>query len=52
MLTYSANGYVMRDVTVDDWYYAAIDRAIAEGLMNGVQRNIWRRTTSSPARCL
>lgn len=36
ILTYSASGFFMRDVTVDDWFYAAIDRAMAEGLVNGV----------------
>jgi hypothetical protein len=26
----------MRDVTVDDWYYEALDRAVADGLLKGV----------------
>ena len=36
VLTYSDNGFVMRDVVVSDWHYAALDRAMAEGLVNGV----------------
>ena len=40
MMTYSANGNVMRDVVVDDWFYAAIDRAMTEGLINGVAEDM------------
>ena len=36
VLTYSDRGFFMRDVTVDDWYYEAIDRAQSLALMNGV----------------
>lgn len=36
MLTYGACGSVMRDVTVSDWHYDAFDRAMAEGLIDGV----------------
>ena len=36
MLTYSGSGFVMRDVAVSDWHYPALDRAMAEGLVNGV----------------
>ena len=36
-MTYGANGSVMRDVTVSDWYYEALDRAVADGLLKGVR---------------
>jgi hypothetical protein len=29
-LTYAGSGTVMRDVTVNDWCYAAIDRAVRD----------------------
>ena len=35
-MTYGASGSVMRDVVVSDWYYAAIDRAVGEGILKGV----------------
>lgn len=35
MLTYSANGNVMKDVSVKSWYYGAIDRAVTMGILNG-----------------
>ena len=40
MLTYGAHGSVMRDVTVDNWYYDACDRAMAEGIINGVEPGV------------
>lgn len=36
MLTYGTRGSVMRDVAVSDWHYDAFDRAMAEGLIDGV----------------
>ena len=35
MLTYTANGNLMRDVTVKDWYYSNLDRAVTEGILSG-----------------
>ena len=37
ILTYTDRGFFMRDVTVDDWFYDVVDRAVAEGLMKGVR---------------
>ena len=37
ILTYSDNGFFMRDVTVSDWHYGYVDRALAEGLLRGVR---------------
>ena len=34
-LTYTANGNLMQDVTVTDWYYEALDRAVTMGIING-----------------
>ena len=34
-ITYSAGGTVMRDVTVSDWHYTALDRAVSMGVING-----------------
>ena len=34
-LTYAGSGTVMRDVTVNDWCYAAIDRAVRDRIING-----------------
>ena len=34
-LTYTANGNLMQDVAVKDWYYAALDRAVTMGIING-----------------
>ncbi len=34
-LTYTANGNLMQDVTVKDWHYAALDRAVTMGIING-----------------
>ena len=34
-LTYTANGNVMRDVTVSDWYYPNLDRAVTMGILSG-----------------
>ncbi len=34
-ITISANGNVMRDVAVTDWHYAALDRAVTMGVING-----------------
>lgn len=36
MLTYGVHGSVMRDVAVSDWHYDAFDRAMAEGLIDGM----------------
>ena len=35
MLTYTHNGAVLVDISVDDWCYKYIDRAISEGLFKG-----------------
>ncbi len=37
MLTYTDNGFFLRDVSVGDWHYAVIDRAILAGLINGLR---------------
>ena len=34
-LTYTANGNLMKDVAVGDWYYEALDRAVTMGIING-----------------
>ncbi len=34
-LTYTANGNVMRDVSVSDWYYPQLDRAVTDGILSG-----------------
>ena len=34
-ITWSANGNVMKDVAVTDWYYEALDRAVSAGVING-----------------
>ena len=34
-LTYTDNGNLMQDVAVKDWYYAALDRAVTMGIING-----------------
>lgn len=34
-LTYTANGNLMQDVAVSDWYYEALDRAVTMGIING-----------------
>ena len=41
LLTYGARGSVLRDVTVDDWYYDACDRSVAEGLINGMEPEVF-----------
>ena len=35
-LTYSDNGYFFEDISVKDWCYAAVDRAVSEGIFKGV----------------
>ncbi len=45
-LTYTANGNVMRDVTVSNWHYAAFDRAVSEGIINGVAPGIMAPDTA------
>ena len=39
-LTYSANGNVMKDVAVTDWYYDALDHAVSTGLINGTAQDV------------
>ena len=34
-ITWTANGNVMKDVAVTDWYYGALDRAVSMGVING-----------------
>ncbi len=34
-LTYTANGNIMRDVTVKDWFYPHLDRAVTMGILSG-----------------
>ena len=34
-ITYTANGNLMRDVTVSDWYYPHLDRAVTMGILAG-----------------
>lgn len=40
-LTYGAHGSVFADVQVTDWYYAAADRAVAEGLFKGTADTVF-----------
>ena len=39
-LTYSANGNVMKDVSVTDWHYEALDRAVSMGIINGTAPDV------------
>lgn len=41
MLTYGARGSVLRDVAVGQWYYETCDRAVAEGLIAGVEPEVF-----------
>ncbi len=34
--TYTTHGHVLKDVSVDAWYYDAVDRVLTEGLFKGV----------------
>ena len=45
-LTYSANGNVMRDVTVSDWHYEALDRAVSMGVINGTAPEVMSPNTA------
>ena len=45
-LTYSANGNVMRDVAVTDWHYAALDRAVSMGVINGTAPEVMSPNTA------
>ncbi len=35
MLTYTANGNLMSDVTLNSWYYEILDRAVTMGIISG-----------------
>ena len=45
-ITYSANGNVMKDVVVTDWYYDALDRAVSMGVINGMAPGVMSPNTS------
>ncbi len=45
-LTWSANGHVMKDVTVTDWHYAALDRAVSMGVINGTAPGVMSPNTA------
>ena len=44
-LTYTANGNLMKDVAVKDWYYAALDRAVTMGIINGTAPQVMSPNT-------
>lgn len=39
-LTYTANGNIMRDVSVDNWFYEPLDRAVSMGMISGTAKEI------------
>ena len=45
-LTYTANGNLMKDVAVTDWYYAAMDRAVSMGMINGTAPQVMSPNTA------
>ena len=40
MLTYTANGNLMKDVRVTDWHYSYLDRAVSMGVLKGTEVNV------------
>ena len=45
-VTWSANGNVMKDVAVTDWYYDALDRAVSMGVINGTAPDVMSPNTA------
>ena len=40
MLTYTANGNIMKDVALSDWFYSYLDRAVSMGIIKGTDVNV------------
>ena len=45
-ITCSAGGHEMKDVTVTDWHYAALDRAVSMGVINGTAPGVMSPNTA------
>lgn len=45
-ITWSANGNAMKDVAVTDWHYAALDRAVSMGVINGTAPGVMSPNTA------